>query len=321
MDVDLVPGDAELVAAARSGDAAGFGVLLERHRAGMRAVAISLLGWGPDAEDVVQDAMLVALQRLSGLRDPAAVGPWLKAITRNAARMRLRSANDETPLAEQAEDVVSGAPTPEQILDNHSLRDWVWSALETLSEPLQVAVLLRYFTQAGSYGQIAAVCGVPVGTVRSRLHQARRTLTDALRESSAAAHDDTAALITRRRRQADDLITSARRGQFRPALEAITAPNLVLFGPQGRQPLDRDTLVRMMDSDLDAGVRQRVMHVTAGGRVTILECDLLNPISDPQHCPPGVLWLMTLQDERIDRIKLFHPIALPRSKSLRGNPR
>jgi len=153
--VDVVPGDAELVAAARSGDAASFGALLERHRAGMRAVALSLLGWGPDAEDVVQDAMLVALQRLGGLRDPAAVGPWLKAITRNAARMRLRSANDETPLGEQAQDVVSRAPTPQEILDDHALRDWVWSALETLSEPLQVAVLLRYFTQVGSYGQIA----------------------------------------------------------------------------------------------------------------------------------------------------------------------
>ncbi len=49
----MAPTDAELVAAARGGDAAGFGTLLERHRPGMRAVALSLLGWHPDAEDVV----------------------------------------------------------------------------------------------------------------------------------------------------------------------------------------------------------------------------------------------------------------------------
>lgn len=102
-------------------------------------------------------------------------------------------------------------------------------------------------------------------------------------------------------------------------LEEIAAPEFVLFGPQGQRSRGRDTLVRMMDSDLDAGVQQRLLHVTAGRRVTILECDLLNPISDPQHCPPGVLWLMTLQDEKIDRIKLFHPIALPRSKALGGS--
>ncbi len=54
----------------------------------MRAVAMSLLGYGPDAEDVVQDAALTALRRIGDVRDPAAVGAWLRAVVRNAARMR-----------------------------------------------------------------------------------------------------------------------------------------------------------------------------------------------------------------------------------------
>jgi len=48
----------------------------------------------------------------------------------------------------------------------------------------------------------------------------------------------------------------------------------------------------------------------AGRRVTILECDLLSPPWDPEHCPPGVLWLMRLSGDGIERIRLFHPQPL-----------
>lgn len=83
--------DAELARAAQSGDAGALGALIVRHQAGMRAVALSLLGPGPDGEDAVQDAVLVALWRIGDVRNPEAVGAWLWMIVRNACRDRLRS--------------------------------------------------------------------------------------------------------------------------------------------------------------------------------------------------------------------------------------
>ena len=265
-----MPGDAELVRAARGGDAASLGALLEHHRAEMHAVALSVLGWGPEAEDAVQDAMLTALRRLGELRDPAAAGAWLKAVTRNAARMRLRSAGREIPLTEHADGRPSPERTPEEVLDGHALSDWVHASLEMLSEPLQLPVMLRYFTEASSYQQIAAVCGVPVGTVRSRLSEARRKLTATLLESVAAAHDDASALAARRHAEVEHLITSAPRGEFPRALAALAVPDLHLTGPQGQHGQGTDLLVRIMDSDLEAGVRQHLVRVTASRRLTIL---------------------------------------------------
>ncbi|MGW8881300.1 RNA polymerase sigma factor [Streptomyces sp. OK228] len=64
----------------------------------MRAVALSVLGPGPDVDDVVQDAAVTALRRVGDVRDPAAVGAWLGMIVRNASRSLLRSSVPVQPI-------------------------------------------------------------------------------------------------------------------------------------------------------------------------------------------------------------------------------
>jgi RNA polymerase sigma factor (sigma-70 family) len=165
-----------LVRDAQAGDVAALGVLLDRYRSAMLAVALGVLGRPSDAEDAVQDAMLTALGRIQDLRDPGAVGPWLKMIVRNCCRMHVR-ANLPVPVADQLPGPrLAEAADPALLLEDHAARDWVWHAVEQLSEPLRVVTLLRYFTGVKTYEQIGAVCGIPVGTVRSRLSKARSAL-------------------------------------------------------------------------------------------------------------------------------------------------
>ncbi|MGI5490096.1 RNA polymerase sigma factor [Microtetraspora malaysiensis] len=152
--------------AARAGDVTALGLLLEQHRAGMRAVVLSILGPGPDVDDVMQDAALIALRRIGDLRDPRAVGPWLRMIVRNQCRGLLRTSRRTEPVAELAlRDIDDG---PGELLERHAMRDWVWEAIEELSPALRLPLVLRHFTEAVTgYEHIAQVCGVPVGTVRS----------------------------------------------------------------------------------------------------------------------------------------------------------
>src|SRR5437773_2077520 len=56
---------------------------------------------------------------------------------------------------------------PEQAIEERVLRNWIWTALEALAEDERVTLVLRHFTRCRSYQAIAAVTGVPVGTVRS----------------------------------------------------------------------------------------------------------------------------------------------------------
>jgi RNA polymerase sigma factor (sigma-70 family) len=294
--------DADLVRGAQSGDAAALGVLLRRHEAGMRAVALAVLGHGPDAEDAVQDAMVVALGRIGEVRDPSSAGAWLRAIVRNNCRMILRSRHPAS-----GDPLTLTVPGPEEALEQTALRDWVWHAIGELSETDRLVTMLRHFSGVQSYDQIARLCGVPVGTVRSRLSHARGKLADRLRATVDAAHPDAGALSESRYREASDALDTAMRGGFHEVVQDMWLPEAeMVVGGEVRG--GRTFAVQGMNGDLADGVRQRLSNVVAGAGLLIWETELLSPADDPEHCPPGALWLHELRDGRVRRMTLFHPV-------------
>ncbi|MCE7004243.1 sigma-70 family RNA polymerase sigma factor [Kibdelosporangium philippinense] len=299
----VVPSDVELVFSAKRGTVEALGLLLARHEAGMRAVALSILGYGPDVDDVIQDASLIALRRIGDLRDPAAIGPWLKMIVRNECRMRLRRPQ-EIPF--DGADLRAGDAGPDKVIEQHALRDWIWHAMGELSPKLRLPLMLRHFTGVTSYDQIAAACEVPVGTVRSRLNQASAKLAAALQNTAEQAHDDAAKLTVQRRNEGIETLEAAEKGRFAEVV-AGWSPRMELSSGPLRG--GADFVIRGMDGDLADGVRQRMRHTVASKDVTIWEMDMINPPDDPFHCPPAVVWLMTLEDGRPSRIRLIHPVT------------
>jgi RNA polymerase sigma factor (sigma-70 family) len=297
--------DAELTRCAQAGEVTALGVLLQRHQAGMRAVALSLLGHGPDADDALQDAALTALRRIGDVRDPGAVGAWLRAIVRNSCRMRLRGgAFAESPLSD-AVLPPSVDMVPERVVETHALRDWVWTAMGELSPSLRLVLMLRHFSGVTAYEHIAQACELPVGTVRSRLNQARTKMAGALLATADGVHDSAAALNGATRREAVDTLAAAEAGRFSEVVAERWSSRVTLVA--GGMRGGRDLLLAAMDGDLAAGVRQRPVNTIAGPGVAIWEMDLINPPDDPEHCPPSVVWLMSIKDGLVQRLRLFHP--------------
>ncbi|MEV8541852.1 sigma-70 family RNA polymerase sigma factor [Streptomyces sp. NPDC051572] len=307
--------DAALTLAAQTGDVASLGLLLERHRAGMRAVAVSVLGPGPDVDDVVQEAALTALRRVGDVRDPEAVGAWLRMIVRNQARSLLRGTVDFRPLDDLHVPVTESGP--ERWLEQHALRDWIWEAVEELSPALRLPLVLRHFSVGvTSYEQIAEACGVPVGTVRSRLSQGRAKLALALAATADAPHGDIGRRTRASRIEARETLHAAESGHFGKLLTERWSPEAALV--QGNQPVGgRSLLVRGMECDLEAGVRQHLAHAVAGRSLVVWEMDISNPDDDPDHCPPAVAWLMSLDGAgRVHRLRLVHPRPVPVPRAL-----
>lgn len=220
------PTDEELTRRAQAGETGALGLLLARHQAPMRAVAMSLLGYGPDAEDVVQDAALTALRRIGDVRDPAAVGAWLRAIVRNAARMRLRVTRETPGLdgLDQLHPCDHEPSHPERVVEQHAMRDWIWDAVEELPEQLRLVLMLRHFSGITSYQEIAAACEIPVGTVRSRLNQARAKLAQVLLSTATQAHDDASALTEDSRQEALVTLQGAARGDLPREIAELWRP-------------------------------------------------------------------------------------------------
>ncbi|MER6359170.1 sigma-70 family RNA polymerase sigma factor [Streptomyces sp. NPDC001634] len=128
----------------------------------------ALLGYGPDADDAVQDGALTALRHIGDVRDPAAVGAWLRAVVRNTSRMRLR-ATRETPGLDGLDHLHprDHEPAhPERLIEQHAMRGWIWDAMEELPPQLRLMLMLRHFSGITSYQEIAVACEVPVGTLR-----------------------------------------------------------------------------------------------------------------------------------------------------------
>ncbi len=157
------PSDADLVRAAQGGDATSLGLLLERYRAALYGRALGILGYGPQAEDAVHDAFVVALRKIDTVGEPAAVGGWLHAVLRNVCLMRLRTGRGEIPFDETQPPTREprSEMSVEESIDQLAMREWVWTALSELPEVLRVTAMLRYFGTHASYEEIAAILGVP----------------------------------------------------------------------------------------------------------------------------------------------------------------
>ena len=276
--------DAELVRGLRAGDAGYAALLVGRHRASMHVVAVSMLGAGRDVDDVVQDALLVALSRLETLRDRDAVGPWLRGITRNLCRRRLRSTPMQVPVAWS--DAVDVGFEP-HALESLAIRDWVWTALNELSPPLRHVIVLRYFSRARRYDAIALALGIPVGTVRSRLSEARRIMTASLDSLAVAAHSDHGRHEQERAALFVDIYDEYNGGRHCARLYDALVPEAELrVAGVSDVERGRDRIVRDIETDVEAGVRLRVLDVIAGPDITVVEGAFDNPAEAPEHCPP-----------------------------------
>ncbi|WP_042416509.1 RNA polymerase sigma factor [Streptacidiphilus anmyonensis] len=309
------PTDEELTRRAQAGEAGALGLLLGRHQAPMRAVALSLLGYGPDAEDAVQDAALTALRRIGDVRDPAAVGPWLRAVVRNACRMRLR-ADRETPGLDGLDGLRAldrtalGGPAPDrpdQIVDRHAMRDWIWGAVEQLPEQQRLVLMLRHFSGITSYQDIAAACEVPVGTVRSRLNQARARMAEVLATTADQTHIDASTLVQESRHEAVATLAAAARGAGLPREIADLWPRDSAMIGTFAQPGAHVHPSPVMRRILDKGVRQHVRHVVASRDITIWEMDVTNPVGIEDPCPATLAWVMFRQDRRVRKLRVVFP--------------
>lgn len=143
-------------------------------------VAYRLTGNAADAEDLVQEVLLRVRRGLATYR-PGSMEGWLSRITTNAFLddVRRRKRRPVVVMGDPPDELLPAAPSADDALAATTLPDQVQAALARLPEHFRAAVVLCDVV-GESYEQIAETLGVPVGTVRSRIHRGRALLREAL---------------------------------------------------------------------------------------------------------------------------------------------
>ena len=171
---------------ALAGDLDAFETLVGRHYGVVRRVAERIVG-PSNADDVAQDALLRAFHRLGQFRRESTFRSWLLRIAHNAAltvleRERSRQGDDRDQTFE-LEAHSSADRTPVDQLEFAERRDRLAGKLRLLSPAHRTVLVLRDL-EGLSYEEIAVATETPLGSVKGRLHRARRELIDLLRANT-----------------------------------------------------------------------------------------------------------------------------------------
>lgn len=185
--------DAEAVRLARGGDQEAFERLVVGHQRRTFNVAYRMLGDYDEALDLTQEVFIQAHRSLGQFRGEARFGSWLLAIALNQCRNRLkrwksraRSRHDSlsTPIGEEDSSLRRELPdtkaTAAEALESRQLEKLVREEMTNVDEEYRTVLVLREIQDVG-YEEIAQLLGVPMGTVKSRLHRGRTQLRELLR--------------------------------------------------------------------------------------------------------------------------------------------
>ena len=170
--------ESSLVARAQRGDSAAFDALVRRHLPGALVAAERLLGERSDAEDLVQDAFLRALDRLPLLDPHRPFGPWFFTLLRNLGinQLRARKVRHTEP---EPLDAASSDPLPDEAVVNNEVRTRFDAALAALT-PRQREIVMLFEVEGWKGVEIAEHLGLTPENVRWHLHQAKKSLRVAL---------------------------------------------------------------------------------------------------------------------------------------------
>jgi len=173
-----------------------FWELYDRYYSRVRGYATSMLRDPAASDDVVQETFMRAQTNLDALREPDKVPAWLFRIAHNLCidQLRARRASRIEPGADPATVGVCDGASVQRDLERGQMSDCVRAKIDQLPEQHR-AVILLYDIQGLSHQEIAEVLQIEVGTVKVRLHRARRKLRALLEDGCSFERDERNVLV------------------------------------------------------------------------------------------------------------------------------
>ena len=170
------------VAQAKAGEPEAWDILFRRYQLPLYVYVYELVHDEQASLDLVQETFIAAVRHIGSLRDDAKFGSWLFRIAHQKCIQRWRKQNREEILPDEIPDAPDESENhPDDLLIQREQEAEFMNLLDQLPLP-QRSVLLLHFVEDFSLEEIAGITGVAVGTVKSRLHYAKKSLRKLLEE-------------------------------------------------------------------------------------------------------------------------------------------
>jgi len=173
---------AQLVRAAQSGSRTAFGTLVEQYQGLVMSIALRRLGNYAEAQELSQDVFVKAMEKLDQLREPACFGAWLRSIIN---RMAINRAVRRAPVITAENEVMEGRcaeeQTPLSIVLERERSSQVRAGLRRLRD-MDRETLEAFYVEGQSLREMSERFEAPLGTIKRRLHVARKRLSREVEE-------------------------------------------------------------------------------------------------------------------------------------------
>lgn len=166
-----------LVRKSQSGDREAFGELFERFQGHVFAIALRRLGEFNEAQELCQDVFVQAMLKIDQLRQPEAFAGWLRAITHRMAINRMVRRSPDMPTEQEALEVACVEKDTDPLTRVIALEneDLLYEGLERLRD-LDRQTLEAFYVKGQSLLEMSDEFDAPLGTIKRRLHVARKRL-------------------------------------------------------------------------------------------------------------------------------------------------
>ncbi|MBE6598296.1 MAG: sigma-70 family RNA polymerase sigma factor [Ruminococcaceae bacterium] len=167
--------DKTVVSMVKGGNTDAYSLLVEKYQTALYRIALAILHEPHEAEDILQDAFIQGYLKIDSLRSPEHYYPWMVQILKKRcfnALSRTKRTESEEIHAEYIESLSDDTPTPESILIIGEGEGGIERAVSALPDHLRETARL-FFLHGIKQKQISAHLGVPIGTVKRRIHDAK----------------------------------------------------------------------------------------------------------------------------------------------------
>jgi len=294
----------KLVKDAKAGHETAWNALYKQFYPFAYAIALRICGHTPEAKDAVQDAFVTAFLKLTQLKDPGAFASWLgKIATHHCYRALLKDGNNRKLTQLPVETDSWWEDKINMKFEQLSMKSSIYSAMMQLAPVLQSTLFLRYFSAYQSYEEIATILSIPIGTVRSRLNQAKTKLAEQWNQ-----HNDAGEKILEENEEWNAFYHSVYSGihaqdYYKNKLIDHLDKNIRIIA---RDKINTGRIVfeNLIAGDLKVGSWLQPVNVLTCGNLSLIESRHFNPPQHPDHCPVSSVAVLYRHKGKVSQMNL-----------------